>query len=68
MTDEETIKLSVSLGVTYDSQSYRSDVIDTGIAVEDWEAMSSDEQEKAGQDAYDDWAGNYLDGGWSVAG
>ncbi|MEU4410718.1 hypothetical protein AB0F88_39960 [Streptosporangium sp. NPDC023963] len=67
MSDEETIKLNVSLGLSYNASSSRREVIDTGITVEEWEEMSPEEQEKAGDEAYEDWQNNYLDGSWDVA-
>jgi hypothetical protein len=67
MSDEETIKLAVTLGLSYNASSFRQEVIDTGITVEDWEEMTAEQQENVGEETYQERRSNYLDGSWDVA-
>lgn len=67
MSDEDTVKLTVSLGVTYAVNSYRTEEIDTGTSPEEWAEMSEEQREALGEELYQEWRSNYLDGSWIVA-
>jgi hypothetical protein len=67
MSNEETVKLNVHVGLITSVRIYTKSVIDTGETREDWDAMSEDEGHKLGEELYDQWVAGLLDGDWEVA-
>ncbi|KAB8186911.1 hypothetical protein FH608_046325 [Nonomuraea phyllanthi] len=65
MDNEPTIKLAVTLGIGL-ANAERSDVIDTGIPVSEWNALTSEQQEERVHEEWKEWIWEYVDGGGSV--
>lgn len=65
MSTEPTIKIKVSLGIGL-SNAEQSDVIDTGIPLSEWNALTKEEQDKRIHEEWEEWAWEYIDGGASV--
>jgi hypothetical protein len=66
MSDEETVKLKVNVGLITSVRSHVERVIDTGETREDWDAMTEAEREKLGNELYSEWVATMTSGGWEV--
>lgn len=63
--DEPTIKLAVTLNIGL-ANAEQSDVIDTGIPVSEWDALTEEEQEERRHEEWKEWAWEHIDGGARV--
>ncbi|MFI6594944.1 hypothetical protein ACIBHX_01780 [Nonomuraea sp. NPDC050536] len=66
MSDEETIKLSVSLSIGI-ANCEQADIIDTGIPVAEWNSWTDEKRSEATHKHWEEWIWEYIDGGASVA-
>ncbi len=66
MSSEETVKLEVTLGLSYCYGSNRSEEWDTGITLEDWNEMSAEARQRKMVEAYQETLANYDNGGVRV--
>lgn len=66
MSNDETIKLKVDLSIGL-SNARQEDVIDSGILKADWDAMTEEKRDDAAREAWEEWAWEYIEGGWDVA-
>lgn len=65
MSDEETIKLKVDLGIGLNNARQEA-VIDSGIRKAYWDAMTQEKRDEAAREAWEEWIWEYVDGGWDV--
>lgn len=65
MSDGETIKLNVNLGIGI-SNAEQTGVIDSGISRARWEAMTDEERDGSAREAWEEWIWDYVQGGWEV--
>ncbi|MEU6709961.1 hypothetical protein ABZ897_00665 [Nonomuraea sp. NPDC046802] len=66
MSNEETIKLKVDLSISL-ANAKQEDVIDTGIPLSEWNALTEEERQKRGDEKWREWIWEYIDGGWEAA-
>lgn len=65
MSDEETIQLKVDLSIGL-ANANQEDIIDSGIRKADWDAMTGEKRDEAARAAWEEWAWEYIEGGWDV--
>jgi hypothetical protein len=65
MGEEKTIKLAMTLGIGL-ANAERSDVIDTGIPVSEWEALTEEQRDDRAHEEWKEWIWEYVDGSGTV--
>ncbi|TMS00145.1 DUF7167 family protein [Nonomuraea basaltis] len=65
MSDGETIQLKVDLSIGL-ANAKQEDVIDSGILKADWDAMTAEKRDEAAREVWEEWAWEYIEGGWDV--
>lgn len=66
MSSDKTVKIRLTMSVSYIHNSSKSEVVDSGFTRAEWDDMTPDGRDKICDEIYDEFIWNYLDGGAEV--